>query len=265
MIELLEYDFMQKAFIAGIVIAIVAATVGAFIVLRRYAMISDTLAHVALVGVAVGIVVQHNPMYMAVLVSVVAAWIIEYLRYVKKIYSDATMAIFLSGSLAVAVIIVSLAQSFNSTLFSYLFGNILTVSTQDIYTIVAVGVVSLVLILLNFQKLFFVAFDEEVAKTSGINVGRLNFILITVVALVVALSIRIVGSLLIGAMMVIPALTAMQFRVGFLYTVLLANMFAVVSVLIGLIASYYFALPSGAAIVVAALVLFVMTLVSKRA
>ncbi|KIM12725.1 MAG: zinc ABC transporter permease [Sulfuricurvum sp. PC08-66] len=263
MLEMFTYDFMVNAFWAGMIIAVVAATAGSFMVLRRYAMMSDTLAHVALVGVAVGIVAHQSTLWMAVIVSVLAAWLIEYLRYVQKIYSDATMALFLSGSLALAVIIVSLAGSFNSTLFSYLFGNILTVSKDDIITITVVGAVAMGAIVLHFEKLFFVAFDEEVAKTSGIAVGRLNFLLITIVALVVALSLRIVGSLLIGAMMVIPALTAMQYRQSFVRTVLLANLFALLSVLLGLSASYIWAIPSGASIVAAALLFFLLSLLRR--
>lgn len=264
MIELFSYTFMQHAFIAGLLIAVMAAVMGAFIVLRRYAMISDTLAHVALVGVAVGIVSGQNPLWSAVIVSLVAAWSMEYLRYVKKLYSDSIMALFLSGSLAIAVIIVSLAGAFNSSLFSYLFGNILAVTQEDITTIAVFSIIVFLFIFRYFDELVFVAFDEEVAKVSGIPVGWINFLQISIVAIVVALSIRVVGTLLIGALMIIPAMSAMQFKVGFFKTIVLAILYSCVSVFFGLLVSYYMALPSGAAIVVTALILFALTMGVRR-
>ncbi len=264
MLEIFQYQFMQNALIAGLIIGVIASVIGSFIVLRRYAMISDALAHVALVGVAVGVLAGTNPLWVAIVVSLIASWTIEYLRYVKKLYSDSIMAIFLSGSLAVAVIIISAAGAFNSSLFSYLFGNILTVNSSDIITIAIFFVIASVVIIRYYHELFFVAFDEEVAKTQGVNVMMLNFLLMTLAALVVALSIRVIGSLLIGALMVIPVMSAMQFGQGFLKTMFIAMGISVVSVLIGLMASYSFELPSGAAIVLVTLIFFILSLGFKK-
>lgn len=264
MLDIFHYQFMQNALIAGLIIAIIASIVGSFVVLRRYAMISDTLAHVALVGVAIGILVGANPLWMAVIIAVVISWLIEYLRYVKKLYSDSIMAIFMSGSLAIAVIIISLAGAFNNTLISYLFGNILTVSSEDIVIITVFSLLSLLIIIRFYHQLLFVAYDEEVAKVSGINVPLLNFLLMTVVALVVALSIRVVGSLLIGALMIIPVMAAMQFKQSFLKTMFISIVISTLSVFFGLIASYELELPSGAAIVVMTLIFFVGSIVTKK-
>ncbi len=132
MIEMLQYDFMIRAFLAGIIIAVLAAISGSFIVLRRYSMITETLAHSALVGVAVGVIAGTSPLWMAVVAALVSAWTIEYLRSNFQLYSDSVLAIMLSGSLALAVIIVSLAGAFNSSLFSYLFGSILSVTQEDL-------------------------------------------------------------------------------------------------------------------------------------
>ena len=264
MLDIFHYQFMQNALIAGLIIAVIASIVGSFVVLRRYAMISDTLAHVALVGVAIGILIGANPLWMAVFVAVVISWLIEYLRYVKKLYSDSIMAIFMSGSLAIAVIIISLAGAFNNTLISYLFGNILTVSIEDIVTIAVFSFLSLLIMIRYYHQLLFVAYDEEVAKTSGINVSLLNFLLMTVVALVVALSIRVVGSLLIGALMIIPVMAAMQFKQPFLKTMFISIVISTLSVFFGLIASYELELPSGAAIVVMTLIFFVSAISIKK-
>lgn len=264
MLEIFQYDFMQRAFVAGLIIAILASISGTFVVLKRYSMISETLAHSALVGVAVGLVAGYNPLWMAVIVAVFSAWLIEYLRSSFSLYSDAILAILLSGSLAIAVIIVSLGGAFNNSLFSYLFGSILSVSDEDVITILIFGTLSLALLLTFSKELYFIAYDEEVAKTSGIKVRLLNYLLVTVVAIIIALSIRVVGSLLIGALMVIPSVAALQYRVGFLPTMLISLVFAILSVIAGMTLSFYFSLPSGATIVICVLILFIISLVINK-
>lgn len=264
MIEMFEYDFMQRAFIAGIIIAILASISGTFVVLRRYSLIGETLAHSALLGVAVGLVAEFNPLWSAVLFALFAAWLIEYLRSAFSLYSDAVLAILLSGSLASAVIIVSLGGAFNNSLFSYLFGSILAVSNDDIMVIAVFGAISLFLLLLFSKEFYFIAYDEEVAKTSGIKVDVLNFLLVSVVAIIIALSIRVVGSLLISALMIIPTIAALRFRVGFLKTVLISLVIALVSVFAGMTLSFHFSLPSGATIVLCVLFIFILSLVINR-
>jgi zinc transport system permease protein len=264
MLEMFQYDFMQRAFIAGLFIATLASLSGTFVVLRRYSLISETLAHSALVGVAVGLVAGYNPLWAAVIVSILSAWLIEYLRSAFSLYSDAILAILLSGSLALAVIIVSLGGAFNNSLFSYLFGSILSVSDTDVFTIMIFGTISLVFLLLFSKELYFIAYDEEVARTSGIKVRFLNFLLVTVVAIIIALSIRVVGSLLIGALMVIPTVAALQYRVGFRSTMLMSLFFALFSVIFGMSLSYYFSLPSGATIVLSVIVIFIISLVINK-
>jgi zinc transport system permease protein len=264
MLEIFEYDFMQRAFIAGMFIALLASVSGTFIVLKRYSMMSETLAHSALVGVAVGLVGGFNPLWMAVVVAILSAWLIEYLRLSFSLYSDSILAILLSGSLAIAVIIVSLGGAFNNSLFSYLFGSILSVSSEDVTVIVGFGSVALMLLLLFYKELYFIAYDEEVAKVSGIRVRFLNFLLVSVVAVIIALSIRVVGSLLIGALMVIPTVSALQYRVGFLPTMFISLLIALFSVASGMILSFYYSLPSGATIVLCVLVLFIISLIANR-
>lgn len=259
-----EYDFMQRAFVAGLFIALLASVSGVFVVLKRYSMISETLAHSALVGVAVGLVAGLNPLWVAVVMSIVSAWLIEYLRSSFSLYSDAILAIMLSGALAIAVIIVSLGGAFNNSLFSYLFGSILSVTNDDVITILIFGSIALVILLMFSKELYFIAYDEEVAKTSGIRVKALNFLLVTVVAIIIALSIRIIGSLLIGALMVIPTVAALQYRVGFVKTTFLSILFALISVACGMTLSFYFSLPSGATIVVCILSIFIFSLVLNK-
>ena len=264
MLEILEYDFMQRALIAGLFIAILASMSGTFIVLKRYSLMSETLAHSALVGVAVGLVAGYNPLWVAVLVAILSAWLIEYLRSNFSLYSDAVLSIILSGSLALAVIIVSLGATFNNSLFSYLFGSILSVSYEDLLTIFFFGLPALSLLLFFSKEFYFISYDEEVAGVSGVKVKLLNFLLVTVVAIIIALSIRIVGSLLIGALMVIPTSAALQYRVGFKNTMLISLFFALFSVLFGMSLSFYFSLPSGATIVLTVISLFILSLTVNK-
>lgn len=264
MIDMFEYEFMQRAFIAGLFIATLASISGTFIVLKRYSLMSETLAHSALVGVAVGLVAGYNPLWMAVIVALIGAWLIEYLRSSFALYSDAILSIILSGSLAVAVIIVSLGGAFNNSLFSYLFGSILSVSYEDVMTILIFGSLSLAFLLLFAKELYFIAYDEEVAKTSGIKVKFLNFLLVSVVAIIIALSIRVVGSLLIGALMVIPTVAALQYREGFKSTLLISLFLALFSVSFGMTLSFYFSLPSGPTIVLCVITLFILSLVLNK-
>ena len=201
---------------------------------------------------------------MAVVVAILSAWLIEYLRSAFSLYSDAILSIILSGSLALAVIIVSMGGAFNNSLFSYLFGSILSVTDEDVMTIIVFGTLSLGALLLFSKELYFISYDEEVAQTSGIKVKFLNFLLVTVVAIIIALSIRVVGSLLIGALMVIPTSAALQFRVGFKDTMLISLFFALFSVVFGMSLSFYFSLPSGATIVLSVIALFILSLILNK-
>jgi len=264
MFEIFQYQFMINAILAGAVIAVLASVSGSFMVLRRYSLMTETLAHSALVGVAIGIISGLSPLWMAVVIALVSAWSIEYLRSFYNLYSDAILAIFLSGSLALAVIIVSLAGAFNSSLFSYLFGSILSVSQKDVFIIIGFGTIALALFAYFYRELYFIAFDEEVAQVSGIAVKKLNFMMVSIVAVIIALSIQIVGTLLIGALMVMPTVAALRFREGFAKTVILAVVFALLSVFVGMILSFYLSLPSGATIVLCILFIFIISLVINR-
>ncbi len=254
---------MLRAFLAGSIIAVLASSLGLFVVVRRYSMLSDSLAHISLLGVALGFLFSISTTWSAIVIAVLASWIIEYLRRNHNIYSDSVLSIFLSGSLALAIIVVSLSDSFNSSLFDYLFGSIVAVSDEDIWVILGFGVFSMFFIANYYRKLIFIAFDEEVAEASGIGTKWLNYLLVSLVAITIGLSIKIVGALLIGALMIIPVIAAMQFRKSFFITGLLAVVISVSSVAIGLILSFYASLPSGATIVVVALLFFVASLATK--
>jgi zinc transport system permease protein len=264
MLEIFQYSFMIRAFTAGLIIAVVAPVIGIFLIVRRYSLFADTLAHVSLLGVAVGVLTYTNPILTALAASLLGAVGMERLKARTNIYGESILALFLSGSLAIATVLISLARGFNANLLNFLFGSITTVQTNDLYLIGGLGVVIISVMSLVYKELFFISFDEEAAKVSGLPVGKLSLLLMVLSAFTVALSIRIVGVLLIGALMIIPGITAMQFKKSFKQTILLAVIFSLFSVIVGLFASYYFGLASGGSIVVVAIVLFLSSLLLTK-
>jgi len=260
MLDIFDYDFMQRAFVVGVALSLLTALLGSFIVLKRYAMLPDALSHIALLGVGIGLVTHSSPIYMPIFVAVIAGIAIEYLRYKKKLYSDAILSIFLSGALAMAIVLINLSDGFNASLFSYLFGSITAVSDEEMGITVIFTLFALIILLGSYRQMLFVTLDEETAQASGINVFWLNLMLVVLSAVTVALSMRIVGILLIGALMVLPISTALLYKENFLKTVVIAIIFSIVSVISGLFISFYLAISSGAAIVLVALSFFILSL-----
>lgn len=256
MLEIFQYSFMIRAFIAGIVIGVIAPLIGSFLVTRRYALMADSLSHIALSGIAIGLLTGIYPVYTALLVTVVSAVVIEYLRAKRGLSGDVALAMFLYGGLALAIILISLARGFNTDLFSYLFGSITTVRTVDLWVIGSLGVTVIATVYFLYHEFLYISFDEETAKVSGIPINILNTVLVVLTAITVSLSMRIVGLLLIGALMVIPVVAAMQIGKSFAKTLLYAVGFGIVSVILGLFTSYYLNLAAGGTIVAISLGLF---------
>lgn len=254
---------MVRALAAGSVVGIIAPLIGSFLVARRYSLIADSLSHVSLAGVAIGLLTGVYPVYAAIATAVVAAIIIERLRSSRRVSGDSALAIFLSGGLAIAITLLGIAGGFTVDLFSYLFGSITTVREVDVWTVGILGIVVGGAIALLYKELVFVSFDEEVAQVSGIPAKLLNTILVILTAVTVALSMRIVGALLVGALMVIPVVAAMQLAKSFKATVWYAIAIGLVSVIAGLFAAYYIDIPAGGAIVLVSLALLGVSMVKK--
>ena len=185
MFSIFQYDFIVRAFTAGVITAVIAPAIGMFLVVRRYSLMADTLAHVSLVGVAVGLLTNVSPVVGSLIVAVVASVAIESLRESKKIFGESILALFLSGGLAVAVVIISLGHGFSVNLMSYLFGSITTVTASDIRIIAVSGVLIMAVLTVFYKELFCVAFNEELAAASGMNVRALNIALIVLAAVTV--------------------------------------------------------------------------------
>ena len=262
--EIFQYEFMINAFIAGVLIAILTSTLSLFVVVKRYAMLSDALAHISLLGVAIGFLFQVSTIVTAVIVSIIASVMIEYLRSYKKLYSDSMLSIFLSSALALSVIIVSLSNSFNSSLFDYLFGSIVAVTSEDIFMIILFFILTIIFIIVYYQKLLLICFSEELAISSGVNVKLINLLFTALIGTLVAISIKIIGALLIGAIMIIPVVSAICLRQGFKITWILSTIFSVLGVITGLVLSFYVSIPSGATIVIILLLIFIFTLIISK-
>lgn len=262
--EILKYGFMQRALLAGLMIGTIAPTIGVFLVLRRLSLIADTLAHVALAGVAVGLLLGVHPVLGALAVTVIGAIGIERLRASGRLFGEAALAIFLSGGLAAAVIIISLAGGFNVSLFSYLFGTITAVQSRDLWVILILGLAVLGAVALFYKELFAITFDEEGARVQGVPVDALNLLVTFLVAVTVVVAMRVVGILLVSALVVIPAATALRVARNFRSTLWIAALASLIAVLAGMTASFYLGIAAGGAIVACSILLFAGTTVVAR-
>lgn len=260
--ELFQYSFMLRGLEAGIIVGLIAPLIGVFLVLRRYAMIADTFAHVSLAGIAFAILFGFNPILSAMTATLLASFGTERLRGTKRISGESALALFLSGSLALAVILIGLGKGPGANISNFLFGSILTVTREDvgIMLLLAAGIGTLITLL--YKELVFSSFDDEAARASGIPTRAVNIALIIATALTVSIAIPIVGVLLISALIVIPAVTALLLHKDFLTTLIIAEIISVSSVVGGIILSFQLDIPSGGTIVMIMLFFFLSVFVS---
>jgi zinc transport system permease protein len=264
MFEIFQYGFMIRALAAGAAVAVLAPTIGMFLVTRRYAFMADTLAHVALAGVVFGLLVNVPVIIMALIADIAVALAVEKLRRSGKVFGEAGLAMFLSGSLAVASVLLSAAHGLNVSLSSVLFGSITTVTREDVLLVYILGFVVLGIVTVFYKEFFALSLDEDLAEASGLRTSFFSTALVVLAAITVALAMRVIGVLLVGALMVIPVLAATQWRMSFKRTLFLAIAVALVSVLLGLILSFQFSTASGGTIVLCCIAMFAVSFFSAR-
>lgn len=257
LISFFQYSFLSRALLAGILVAVVAALLGVFLVLRKLSLIGDGLSHVSFGAVALGLLFGIYPFYVSVPLTVVGAFLVFRLGTKAKVYGDAAIGIISAAGVAGGVIIASLARGFNVDLFSYLFGSLLAVSWNEIYFLAFLAAATIFFIVYYYRPLFAWAFDENSARAAGVKVDFLNNVLLVLTALTVAAAVKAVGVMLVSALLILPAASALQGAKHFRGALLGAAAFALVSVIIGLAASVSFNLPTGASIVMAGFFLFV--------
>ncbi|RLQ98206.1 metal ABC transporter permease [Falsibacillus albus] len=267
-----HYQFLQNAFLTGIIIGVIAPLLGAFIVVRRLSLIADALSHVTLAGIAGSLYLSKevpafanlNPLYLGMGFSVLGSVFIERLRSVYKHYQELAIPIILSGGIGIGVIFISLANGFNTDLFSYLFGSVSAVSRNDLWIVAGISLVVALTVIFLYKELFLLSFDEEHAKASGIPAKAIHFIFIVMVALVIAISMRIVGILLVSALMTLPVAASLRIANGFKQTILFSVIFGEISVIGGLISAFYLNLAPGGTIVVISILILLVTIIIKK-
>ena len=262
MIEILAYPFLRRAFLVGLLLAVVIPCIGVIVVLRRLSMMGDALSHSSLAGVAGGLVIGINPILGAMLSCVLAALGIEYIR--KKIprYAEMSIAVIFSAGIGLAAILSEFTGSANFNTF--LFGSIVAIS--DFETLLVAGVAAAVLLCFVFlyKELFSVAFDEEGAKLTGVPVNFVGVFFTILTAVTVSVAARAIGALIVSSLMVIPVACAMQLARSFRQTVLLSAAFGVLFTLTGLTASYYLEWRPGGTIVLTGVLALVLILAAKN-
>jgi zinc transport system permease protein len=258
MIPFLKYEFLQNAFLTGIMVGLLAPVLGVFLVVRRQALIADALSHITLAGIAANLLLgkwsaffaSANPVYFGMVFSVAGAIFIEQLRKVYKHYEELAIPIIMSAGIGLSVIFISMADGFNTDLFNYLFGSIIAVKHSDVWTVFAIMVVVLLFVLFMYKELFVLSFDEEQGKLSGIRSNWILFAFMAITALVIAASMKIVGILLVSSLMTLPVAASIRIAKGFKQTIWLSVLFGEIAVITGMFVSYYLNIASGGAIVV---------------
>lgn len=267
-----HYEFLRYALFSGILIGLICPILGTFLIVRRLSMMADGLSHVTLSGVATGLLLSKkialfsgvNPLFFGMIFSVIGSLFIERLRKVFKAYQDLAIPIILSTGLGLFTVLISIAQGFNADLYSYLFGKIVTVTRDDLLALVGVAAIVLVTIFFIYKELFAVSFDEEFASVSGVARKAINLWFMILVALTIAASMRIVGVLLISALITLPVAASLQIAGSFRQTIIYAILFAQTAVLSGLYLAYLWDWASGGTIVLMAVLILVLVLTGKR-
>ncbi|AXH98995.1 metal ABC transporter permease [Sporosarcina sp. PTS2304] len=273
MIEaIFTYEFLQNAVLSGLIIGIIAPMLGLFIVVRRMAMISDALSHVALAGIAGSLYLSQqvlffaalNPVYLGMGAAVVGSLLIERLRRVYKSFEELAIPIILSAGIGFGAIFISLAKGFGTDLVGYLFGSVSAVSRQDLYVVIVIAVIVIAFLYLLYKELFSLAFDPEYARVSGINEKMIQAVFMIITALVIGASMRIVGILLVSSLMTLPVAAAIQVAKSYKGALLYSIVFGEIAVIIGLISAYYLDIAPGGTIVVTSVVILLGVLFGKK-
>lgn len=256
--EALQYQFILKALLVGSLIALSSSILGIFLVLKKYAMIGDGLAHVSFASVAFALVLNTAPLFVSIPIVIGASFLILKLNEKADLHGDAAIGLVSSFSVAVGVLLASVSSGFNVDLFSYLFGSILVISNVDVYLSLALSTVVVAGLLFFYNALFAVTHDEEFAEVIGIDAKLMNRVIAVLTSITIVLGIRVVGTMLISSMIIFPTVTALQVSKSFKQTILISALVSVFCVILGVLLSFVMNLPSGATIVILNALCFVL-------
>jgi len=261
-LDILQYGFMQRAFLVGILLAVIIPCIGVIVVFKRLSLIGDALSHTSLAGVAIGLIFGINPIVGAMAACLIAAFGIEAIR--KKIprYSELSIAIVLSVGVGLAGVLSGFVKN-AATFNSFLFGSIVAISDFETALVVGISVLVFVAFIILYKELFYIAFDEQAAELSGVPVRLVNTIFTILTAVTVSVASRTVGALIVSSLMVVPVASAMVMARSYKQTVIWSVVYAVAATITGLFISYYAELKPGGTIVLTAVVLFLLALLIK--
>ncbi|EKE11358.1 MAG: hypothetical protein ACD_15C00101G0006 [uncultured bacterium] len=263
-LNFLQYAFIQKAFLAGSCIALICSILGLFLVLRKMSLIGDGLSHVSFGAIALGLFLGLYPFYVAIPIVVLASFLILKIAEKTKVYGDAAIGIVSAIGISSGVILASLSNGFNVDLFSYLFGNILSISNTEVVLSIALSLIILITIYFFYWDLFSATFDEEYAKTTGIQISSINVILTALTAITVVLAVKMAGIMLVSALIIFPAVSALQISRGFRPAIFISATISLASVILGITLSFFADLPAGATIVILNTFFFILAITYKK-
>ena len=265
--DIFHYGFIARAMIAGVLIAAISALLGMFLVLRRFSLIGDGLAHTTFGSVAFVLLIGASPLYVtlaALPLVMIASLAIFKLTSSRKINADAAIGIVSSLGIAAGIIFASLSGGFNVDLLSYLFGNILTVNNTELFLSFIVFLIVVAMVISFYDDLFAVTFDQELAQSMGVNTIRINVILFLLTAIAAVLAMKVAGIMLVSALLIVPALTALQLSVSFRATMIAAVAFSILAVVCGIVFAFLLNLPAGATIVLLNIFFLLLVFVAKK-
>ncbi len=259
MFELLAYPFFQRALIVGIILGLVMSVMGVFVILRRLSFFADAIGHSALTGIAAGILLAFNPFFGAFVVAVAVAGSISIIRRYSQVYLDTLLGIFFPTMVALGVIIVHRTPGYQTDLMAFLFGDIITVGQFDVLSSLVLAAVTMTTLILIGKKLLASTFDETIARADGVNVAFYDAIFLLLLAAIIALAIKLVGIILVTALLIIPAATAQNLASSLTHMFSLSVVVGLISVTLGMLASGLLSVPSGPAIILTAASLFALS------
>ncbi|MBQ7334604.1 MAG: metal ABC transporter permease [Clostridia bacterium] len=248
-LSMFTYPFMVRALVVGILISLCAALLGVTLVLKRYSMIGDGLSHVGFGALAVAAVCNAAPLAMAIPVVVISAFFLLRISESSKIKGDSAIAVISTSALAAGVMVLSLGDGVNTDIYNYMFGSIYAMSGEDMVWSIALSAIVLVLFVLLYHRIFAVTFDESFARAAGLRAGAYNMVIAALTAVTIVLGMRMMGAMLISALIIFPALTSMRVFKTFRQVVISSAAVAVVCFFVGITVSYLLDLPGGASVV----------------
>ena len=258
-LDLFSYDFILRALVAGSLVALCSALLGVILVLKRYSMIGDGLSHVGFGAIAIAMTLNVTPLVVSLPVSLIAAFFLLRISSSDSgIKGDAAIALISTSALAIGILVTSVTCGLNTDVTAYLFGSILALSKTDVTLSIILSIIVLTLFVLCYHRIFAVTFDEPFATAGGISSSKYNRMIALLTALTIVVGMRLMGAMMISSLIIFPVLTSMRVFKSFRSVTISSAILSIICFFIGLVASFIWSAPTGASIVVANLILFLI-------